>query len=142
MLALLSSFQWGGRLRLLNEQTGMSASARERIAGEVAREGFRIMVLRTGHHVTVHVRAAMAGDATDEPRPALPSLPRIVNWAEGRGMIHDRVSAPAPWSRLVSAFTNRPVQTPEIQIEALTEELLAEMRLRARNPKIEAIRAW
>jgi hypothetical protein len=117
----------------------MSASIRERIASEVAREGYRISVLHTEDEVTIHVRKENAENALGELQPALPSLPRIMVWAEGCGMIHDRIVEPVPWGRLMSAITKRPVQTPETQVEALTEELLAEMRVGIRNPKVAAL---
>jgi hypothetical protein len=91
------------------------------------RDGVAIKVRRSEREVTIRVRQRTAGQVSDDPQPAFPGSPRISVGAKATGWIHGRVQPPTVWRRLVASITGQPIQTPEMQIDALIEELLSEM---------------
>ncbi len=80
------------------------------------------------------------GRVCDASQPALPRGSRLALWGEGCGMIRDRIRPPTVWRGFVAWVMAQPLQTLEMQIEALTDELLAEIG-RAKELKDEPSRA-
>ncbi len=112
----------------------MFASEYQPLAHEIVREGFEVAASHDGREAIVRVRPRKAGRVCDALQPALPTWSRIVLWGEGCGMIRDRIRPPTVWRGFVAWFMGKPPQTLEMQIEALTDELLAEIA-RAEEPK-------
>ena len=112
----------------------MSASEHGPLAHEIVREGFEVAASHNGREAIVRVRPYKAGRVYDALQPALPTWSRIVLWGEGCGMIRDRIRPPTVWRGFVAWFRAQPLQTVEMQIEALTDELLAEIA-RGEEPK-------
>ena len=103
----------------------MARSKHEQPAHEILREGFAVSCWTYQGFVVVSARAHRARQLEDEMLPAVPSRSRIVVWGDGSGQIRDQLRRRTPRARLRAWLRGVPFPSPEAQLEALADELLA-----------------